>query len=71
MDTAIIPGSYEEWRHCITVICGEELSLSYIETRINALNSSKDYMTKKFVDLYGEQQRLKTLEWFEQAKRQL
>ncbi|RXJ72706.1 hypothetical protein CS022_13790 [Veronia nyctiphanis] len=71
MSTALIPNSYEEWRHCITVICGEELTPSYIEERIKALNSPKDYMTKKFVDLYGEQQRLKTLEWFAKAKNKL
>ncbi|EAS64875.1 hypothetical protein C0W92_19245 [Photobacterium angustum] len=71
MNTAIIPQTYQEWHHCITVICQQPLTLSYVEERITALNSSKDYMTKKFVQLYGESQRQKTLQWFEQAKNEL
>lgn len=71
MSTAIIPQTYQEWHHCITVICQQPLTLSYVEERITALNSSKDYMTKKFVQLYGESQRQKTLQWFEQAKNEL
>ncbi|PSV38646.1 hypothetical protein C9J44_02225 [Photobacterium sp. GB-27] len=71
MNTAIIPQTYQEWHHCITVICQQPLTLSYVEERITALNSSKDYMTKKFVQLYGESQRQKTMQWFEQAKNTL
>lgn len=71
MDTAIIPRTYDEWRHCITVVCQQELTLPYIESRIKALNSANDYMTQKFVQLYGEQQRVSTLQWFEQARREL
>lgn len=68
MNTVAIPQTYEEWHHCITVICKQELTVSYIDTRIESLNSSKDHMTKKFIELYGESQRIKTLQWFEQAK---
>lgn len=64
----IIPKNYEEWRHCITVICQQELTLPYIEMRIERLNLSTDHMTQQFAQLYGEPQRIKTLEWFEQAK---
>ncbi|MCG8611939.1 MAG: hypothetical protein MI864_15545 [Pseudomonadales bacterium] len=71
MDTSIIPNSYQEWRHCITVICQQELTLPYVESRIKALNTDNDHMTHKYVQLYGEQQRIKTLQWFEQAKREL
>ena len=39
--------------------------------RIKNLNSPKDHMTQQFVKLYGEQQRIKTLEWFEQAANEL
>ncbi|WP_265339978.1 hypothetical protein [Photobacterium angustum] len=42
MNTAIIPQTYQEWHHCITVICQQPLTLSYVEERITALNSSKD-----------------------------
>ena len=71
MDTAIIPSTYEEWRHCITVICQQPLTLAYVESRIKALNMPNDHMTDKYVQLYGEQQRIKTLQWFEQAKKEL
>lgn len=68
MAPAIIPQTYEEWRHCITVICRQELSPTYIEERIKSLSSTDDNSTRQFVELYGEPQRVKTLQWFEQAK---
>lgn len=68
METAIIPQTYEEWHHCITVVCDQELTLPFIQQRIAALNALTDYKTKRFVELYGDEQRIKTLQWFEQAK---
>ena len=66
-----IPDNYEQWHHCITVACGQALTLGYIDARTDALNNSRDYTTQKFVELYGERQRLKTLQWFKQAKMSL
>lgn len=63
-----IPQNYQEWHHCITVICQQELTQPYIEMRIKKLNTPNDHMTQQFVKLYGDSQRLKTLEWFEQAQ---
>ena len=71
MSTSAIPQTYEEWHHCITVICRQELTLPYIEKRIKSLSSPNDHMTQKFVELYGEQQRLKTLQWFKQAMNEI
>ncbi len=68
MTTEIIPRSYEEWRHCIEVICKQKLTKRYIDQRIAALNNVNDYMTNRFVQLYGEPQRIQTLEWFEREK---
>lgn len=67
----MIPQTYEEWQHCITVICNQPLTRGYIEERIKALNTLSDHMTAKFVQLYGEQQRARTLEWFERARSEL
>lgn len=67
----LIPQTYEEWRYCITVICRQPITRPYIQERIVALNSANDHMTQAFVQLYGEQQRRKTLEWFERAKQEL
>ena len=71
MTTAIIPETYEQWHHCITVVCQQALTPSYIDERIQALNTPSDYMTERFVTLYGDAQRVKTLAWFEQAKASL
>lgn len=62
-----IPSTYDEWHHCITEICGIPLTEAYIRKRIDALNNHRDYMTTRFVELYGESQRQQTLAWFEQA----
>ena len=71
MQHSDIPQTYEQWRHCITVICNQPLTQEYIEERIKALNSTTDHMTVKFVQLYGDAQRIRTLEWFERARREL
>lgn len=71
MATSLIPETYEQWKHCITEICKEALTPDFIAARIAALNDSHDHMTQKFVTLYGDAQRVKTLEWLEQAKTQL
>jgi len=68
MEKVLIPENYEQWHHCITVICKQPLTPAYLDQRLRALNNLEDYMTKKFVELYGEQQRMKTLQWFERAK---
>lgn len=71
MDDALIPQTYEQWHHCITVICQQPLTLDYIDQRIKALDDNSDYMTKKFVELYGESQLSKTQHWFKTAKEKL
>lgn len=68
MNAPLIPENYEQWHHCITIVCQQPLTPGYIDGRIKALNNQHDHMTKKFVELYGEQQRLKTLQWFSEAK---
>ena len=59
--------SYEEWRHCITVKCGIPLTADYIAERVAALSNPEDKMTARFVQLYGDDHRVRTLEWFERA----
>lgn len=71
MNIAMIPSSYEEWRHCITVVCKQPINAAFIDDRLKALNDSSDFMTKRFVELYGDAQRKRTIQWFEKAKAQL
>lgn len=68
MTTSAIPSNFAEWRHCITVECGISLTPSYIEKRIQALQSEKDEHTRQFVRLYGEQYKQQVVAWFERAK---
>lgn len=61
MATPIISETYEQWHHCITVLCELPLTPASIDTRIKALNDPWNYTTRKSVELYGDQQRMKTL----------
>ena len=63
--------TYEEWKHCITVLCGIPLTLDYIEKRIAELNDLNNYHTKKFISLWGEPHLQKIIGWFEQAKQEI
>ena len=69
MKNSIIPETYEEWRHCIIVECGLELTPQYISERISALQNDRDYHTQQFVKLYGQQHLRQVLSWFMQAQK--
>ena len=68
MLASIIPQSYQQWRHCITVECALELTPDFIEQRIAALQDSGDHYTKQFVRLYGQEYLQRVLGWFLQAR---
>jgi hypothetical protein len=63
----MIPLTYEQWHHCITVKCGISLSREFVERRICELSDDGNRDTQKFVQLYGDGQRQFTLRWFNQA----
>ena len=65
----MIPQNYQEWRHCITVECGLELTPEYIEKRSAALNNEKGHHTKQFKSKYGAAHLHRVIEWFLQAQR--
>ena len=62
--------TYEDWKHCITALCGIPLTPDYIEKRIAALNDPRDYHTQKFIDTWGETHLKKVIGWFEQARQE-
>lgn len=68
---SILPKTYEDWEHCITVTCGIPLTAAYVAERIDALQDDKDYHTQKFVSHWGEAHRQQTLAWFQQAAAKL
>lgn len=60
--------TYEDWKHCITVICDIPLTLDYIEKRIADLNDPKSYHTQRFIETWGKSHLKQVISWFEQAK---
>lgn len=67
MKTPSVPQNYAQWRHCILVDCGLELTPGYISERIAALEDGQDYHTVKFIELYGEQHLQRVIRWFAEA----
>ena len=68
MEKPIIPETYEQWKHCIVVDCGLELTPGYIDERISSLQDPKDYYTQQFVRKYGQEYLQQVLRWFTQAR---
>ena len=68
MEASFIPASFDEWRHCIVVECGLELTASFIEQRISALENSGEHYTQQFIRKYGAQHHQNVLSWFMQAR---
>ncbi len=63
--------SYEDWKHCITVLCGIPLTEPYIEQRLAELRDPSNGTTQKFVTMWGEDHRLRVVGWFEQAQQEM
>lgn len=71
MKNVIIPETYEEWRHCILVECGLNLTKPFIEKRITALQNKKEHYTQQFIKRYGQRHHLQVLNWFTKAAEEL
>ncbi|MFA5488161.1 MAG: hypothetical protein WC284_02985 [Candidimonas sp.] len=67
----MIPESYEQWRHCVTVECGIALTTRYVEQRLQVWSNEKLEETQRFRRLYGDRHWLAVREWFERAWREL
>ncbi|MEM9330742.1 MAG: hypothetical protein AAGA53_05420 [Pseudomonadota bacterium] len=65
---SIIPRTYKEWEHCITVECGIPLSAEYIADRIQALENMRDDKTQRFIKRWGEAHHAQVLSWFREAE---
>ncbi len=62
--------SYEDWKHCITMLCGIPLTGPYIEQRPAALRDPANNTTQKFAGMWGDQHRLCVIGGFEQARQE-
>lgn len=60
--------NYDEWKQCITTLCGIPLTLDYIQQRITELRDSNDYRTQKFKETWGQAHLETVIGWFERAK---
>ena len=63
--------TYDDWKHCITVLCRIPLTLPYVEQRLAALRDPADYGTQKFIATWGEAHLAHVIGRFEQAEREL
>ena len=63
--------TYDDWKHCITVLCGIPLTSAYVEDRLAALRDHADHGTQKFIAAWGEAHRERVIGWFEQAEREI
>lgn len=66
-----LPKTYKEWKYCITIKCGIELTEDYIRERLDTLSNLNDYGTGKFVKMWGVAQHHKTVNWFQQAAQEI
>jgi len=71
MTSPMIPRTYEQWRHCITVDCGIPLTRKFVEDRLLALQAPAKEEARRFAQLYGESHLQQVRAWFEQAYRAL
>jgi len=62
-----IPESYEAWRHCIEVDCGQPLTVAFINQRLAALKNPKDAHTAAFTAKYGPEYLAMITQWLEKA----
>lgn len=63
--------TYDDWKHCITVLCKIPLTPAYVEERLATLRDPADYKTQKFLATWGDAHLERVIGWFEQAKSEL
>ena len=63
--------TYDDWKHCITVLCRIPLTPVYVQERLAALRNPADYGTQKFLATWGAAHLERVIGWFEQAEGEL
>ncbi|EAT10054.1 hypothetical protein NYF14_11005 [Sphingobium sp. 10 DY56-G10] len=71
MKPPLIARNYEEWKHCITVLCRIPMTPAFVEARIAALADLRDYGTVRFVETWGEAHLERVKAWFLEARAEL
>lgn len=68
MTSPVIPQTYEQWHHCITVECGIALTRAFVEERLAALRTGREE-GRRFAQLYGGSHFQRVRAWLEEARR--
>lgn len=63
----MIPRTYEQWHHCITVKCDIELYREFVHERLAVYVDADNEETKRFVALYGQNHLKNIIQWYSQA----
>ena len=71
MTSPMIPQTYEQWRHCITVDYGIPLTRKFVEDRLLALQAPAKEEARRFAQIYGEAHLQQVRAWFGQSCRAL
>lgn len=62
---------YDDWKYCITEICGVLLTEELVVSRLREPRNGSDYNTQKFIRTWGEPCRQRVIAWFEQSEAEL
>ena len=63
----MIPTTYAQWHHCITVECGIALTPQYVDERLRVWNDPNCEETQRFRRLYGDTHWQHVRAWFQQV----
>ncbi len=66
----VIPQTYAQWHHCITVECGIALTKTFVEQRLTTWRNSQSEESVRFRRLYGDRHWQSVIAWFERAERE-
>ena len=65
------PQNFNEWKYCITVECGIELSASFIAQRLLVWKDENHEETRRFRQRFGDNYWRSVIGWFTQAEEEV
>ena len=60
----MIPQTFDQWKHCITVDCKVKLTKDFALQRLTVYENINNVETKKFESLYGKEYLQSIINWF-------
>ncbi|MEM9533853.1 MAG: hypothetical protein AAGA23_23240 [Pseudomonadota bacterium] len=71
MNYDVVPETFEQWHHCITVECGIPLTTQFVTERLKVWKDDQAEETTRFRRLYGDDHWRSVISWFERAEKGL